>query len=58
MNTILRPVLELTVMIPGLLLAYLPVQTYLKTTAWQAGCMACTSSGRDLSPGRRILLLS
>ena len=30
MNTILRPVLELTVMIPGLLLAYLPVQTYLK----------------------------
>ena len=47
MNTILRPVLELTVMIPGLLLAYLPVQTYLKQAAWQAGCMACTSSGRE-----------
>ena len=30
MNTILRPVLELTVMISGLFLAYLPVQTYLK----------------------------
>ena len=41
MNTILRPVLELTVMISGLLLAYLPVQTYLKQTpgklaAWLA----------------------
>ena len=30
--------------------AYLPVQTYLKTTARQTGCMACTSSGRNLSP--------
>ena len=41
MNTILRPVLELTVMISGMLLAYLPVQTYLKQTpgrlaAWLA----------------------
>lgn len=30
MNTILRPVLELTPMVSGLFLAYLPVQTYLK----------------------------
>ncbi len=29
-----------------------------ETTARQTGCMACTSSGRNLSPGRRILLLS
>ncbi len=42
-------------MISGLFLAYLPVQTYLKHTARQTGCMACTSSGRNLSPGRRIL---
>ena len=45
MNTILRPVLELTVMIPGLLLAYLPVQTYLKQppgrlAAWLAPLLA------------------
>ena len=45
MNTILRPVLELTVMISGLLLAYLPVQTYLKQppgrlAAWLAPLLA------------------
>ena len=27
-----------------------------ETTARQTGCMACTSSGRDLSLGRRILV--
>ena len=30
MDVMLRPILELTVIIPGLLLAYLPVKTYLK----------------------------
>ena len=45
MNTILRPVLELTVMISGLFLAYLPVQTYLKQppgrlAAWLAPLLA------------------
>ena len=45
MNTILRHVLELTVMIPGMHLAYLPVQTYLKQSpgrlaAWLAPLLA------------------
>ena len=44
-NTILRPVLELTLMISGLFLAYLPVQTYLKQppgrlAAWLAPLLA------------------
>lgn len=30
MDKMLRPILELTVIIPGLLLAYLPVRTYLR----------------------------
>lgn len=30
MDMILRPILELTVIIPGILLAYLPVKTYLR----------------------------
>lgn len=30
MNTIIRPILELTVILPGMLLAYLPVKAYLK----------------------------
>ena len=30
MSTLIRPVLELTVILPGMLLAYLPVRTYLK----------------------------
>ena len=39
MTDILRPVLELSVIIPGILLAYLPVKSYLrqtplKLTAW------------------------
>ena len=39
MDMILRPILELTVIIPGILLAYLPVKTYLRQqpgrlTAW------------------------
>ncbi len=39
MTDILRPVLELSVIIPGILLAYLPVKNYLrqtplKLTAW------------------------
>lgn len=45
MNTLLRPVLELTVMISGMHLAYLPVQTYLKQSpgrlaAWLAPLLA------------------
>ena len=39
MTDILRPVLELSVIIPGILLSYLPVKSYLrqtplKLTAW------------------------
>ena len=32
MTDILRPVLELSVIIPGILLAYLPVKNYLRQT--------------------------
>ena len=32
MTDILRPVLELSVIIPGILLAYLPVKSYLRQT--------------------------
>ena len=40
MTDILRPVLELSVIIPGILLSYLPVKSYLrqtplKLTAWR-----------------------
>ena len=33
-----RPVLELTVLLPGMLLAYLPVKTYLKLTPLKLTC--------------------
>ena len=33
-----RPVLELTVLLPGMLLAYLPVKTYLKQTPLKLTC--------------------
>lgn len=33
MREVLRPILELTVVIPGLLLAYFPVKSYLKQPA-------------------------
>lgn len=32
MTDVLRPILELTIMIPGILLAYIPVRSYLKQT--------------------------
>ena len=35
MPDILRPVLELSVIIPGILLAYLPVKSYLKQTPFK-----------------------
>ena len=35
MTDILRPVLELSVIIPGILLAYLPVKSYLKQTPFK-----------------------
>lgn len=35
MADILRPVLELSVIIPGILLAYLPVKSYLKQTPFK-----------------------
>lgn len=35
MNTIIRPVLELTVILPGMLLAYLPVKGYLKQSPFK-----------------------
>lgn len=35
MNTILRPILELAVIIPGMLLAYLPVRSYIRPGRWK-----------------------
>ena len=34
MREVLRPILELTVVIPGLLLAYFPVKSYLKPVSY------------------------
>ena len=36
MKDILRPILELSVVLPGLLLAYFPVKSYLKQSPWKA----------------------
>lgn len=57
MNTLLRPVLELTVMISGMHLAYLPVQTYLKQSPGRLAAWLAPLLAWDLSLGRRILLL-
>ena len=38
MSTLIRPVLELTVILPGMLLAYLPVRTYLKQAPRRLAC--------------------
>ena len=35
MKDMLRPILELTVVLPGLLLAYFPVKSYLKQSPWK-----------------------
>ena len=40
MKDILRPVLELLVVLPGLLLGYFPVKTYLKQSPRKAGRLA------------------
>ena len=66
MKDVLRPVLELTVVFPGLLLAYFPVGSYLKLppaklAVWEvplllglcllaAGCFAIISVSRPRSP--------
>mgnify|MGYP000169371553 CR=1 FL=1 len=38
MKDILRPILELSVVIPGLLLAYFPVKSYLKQPFGKLAC--------------------
>lgn len=53
MPDFLRPILELTVVLPGLLLAYLPVRSYLKQTpqrlaAWLFPLMAVLCAGSGL----------
>ena len=52
MREVLRPILELTVVIPGLLLAYFPVKSYLKQSvgrlaAWLTPMMLglCVAGG-------------
>ena len=44
MKDILRPILELLVVLPGLLLGYFPVKTYLKQSP---GCLLYTSDAAD-----------
>ena len=48
MDKMLRPILELTVIIPGLLLAYLPVRTYLRQPVAQTGSVAASFACRFL----------
>ena len=63
MKDILRPILELLVVLPGLLLGYFPVKTYLKQSpgrlaAWLFPLMACLCIGSGLqSIARRLALL-
>ena len=52
MKDVLRPILELTVILPGLLLSYFPVKSYLKQSpgrlaAWVLPLLAgfCTAGG-------------
>ena len=62
MNNILRPTLELTVIIPGMILAYLPVKSTLKISlpkliAWLFPLLlAFSSSNCTLHFGRYIML--
>ena len=54
MKDILRPILELLVVLPGLLLGYFPVKTYLKQSpgrlaAWLFPLMACLCIGSWIS---------
>lgn len=54
MKDILRPILELLVVLPGLLLGYFPVKTYLKQSpgrlaAWLFPFMACLCIGSGLA---------
>ena len=54
MKDILRPILELLVVLPGLLLGYFPVKTYLKQfpgrlAAWLFPLMACLCIGSGLA---------
>ena len=53
MKDILRPILELLVVLPGLLLGYFPVKSYLKQSpgrlaAWLFPLMACLCIGSGL----------
>lgn len=56
MTDILCPVLELSVIIPGILLAYLPVKNYLRQTPLQADSLASSPSSGNLYFGRGSLL--
>ena len=54
MKDILRPILELLVVLPGLLLGYFPVKTYLKQSpgrraAWLVPLIACLGIGSGLA---------
>ena len=54
MKDILRPILELLVVLPGLLLGYFPVKTYLKQSpgrlaVWPFPLMACLCIGSGLA---------
>lgn len=56
MTDILRPVLELSVIIPGILLSYLPVKSYLRQTPLKLNSVASSSSSGNLYFRRSSLL--
>mgnify|MGYP000267227015 CR=1 FL=1 len=56
MTDILRPVLELFVIIPGILLAYLPVKNYLRQTPLKLTAWLLPPSSGNLYFGRGSLL--
>ena len=70
MTAALRPMLELAVVIPGLLLAYIPMKTYLKQTVswlliWLSPLLAALVAGGGLvcyslhvSTGPALILLA
>ena len=50
MSEIMRPILEIAVIIPGMLLAYLPVKACLRQAPFKLGCFRCfwESAGQEV----------
>ena len=56
MKDVLRPILELTVILPGLLLSYFPVKSYLNAVTGRACRVGAAAAGRILYRRRTHLL--